>query len=129
MIKRVGVEFARMGMVAKATPKLHFKDPEYKVIYGSLIGTKYERKCPDLLVDGKFYELESYVPPFSKRKMGNMIKNGLKQSNYIIINNTKGCSDRYIKRLLEIHRKQTSVKEVWLYEKGKIRLLYKSTGR
>ncbi|MDO4725926.1 MAG: phage minor head protein [Porphyromonadaceae bacterium] len=125
MIKRIGGEFARMGMVAKATPKLHFKGPEYKAVYGSLIGTKYERKCPDLLVDGKFYEVESFIPPFSKRKMGNMIKKGLLQSDRIIINNTRGCSDRYIKKLIvDRIKKGQNIKEVWIYNKGKIRLLH-----
>jgi hypothetical protein len=129
MIKRVGVEFARMGMVAKATPKLHFKDPEYKAIYGSLIGTKYERKCPDLLIDGKFYELESFSGKWAKIKLKHMLSNGLKQSDRIVINNTKGGSDRIIRKLIKARENiGARISEVWLYEKGKLRLFYKTTG-
>lgn len=129
MIKRIGVEFARMGMVAKATPKLHFKDPEYKAIYGSLIGTKYERKCPDLLIDGKFYELESFSGKWAKIKLKHMLSNGLKQSDRIVINNTKGGSDRIIRKLIKARENiGARISEVWLYEKGKLRLFYKTTG-
>lgn len=129
MIKRIGVEFARMGMVAKATPKLHFKAPEYKAIYGSLIGTKYERKCPDLLIDGKFYELESFNGKWTKNKLKRMLSNGLLQSDRIIINNTKGGSDRIIRKLIKAREhKIANILEVWLYEKGKLRLFYKTTG-
>lgn len=125
MVRNIGLEFARMGMVAKATPKLHFKDPKYKEIYGSLIDTRYERKCPDLLVDGKFYEVESFVPPFSKDKLKRMFSNGVKQSDNLIINNTKGCSDRFIKKIIyDRIRLGQNIKQVWVYEKGKIRRVY-----
>ena len=126
LVKNVGIEFARLGKEVRATPAVHFKSPEYAKIYGILEGTKYYRKCPDLLVDDKFYEVETYIPPFSKNKIRNMLKKGLLQSSKIIINNTKGASDRYIKKLIydRIDKGQTII-EVWLYVKGKIRLLYK----
>jgi hypothetical protein len=60
-----------------------------------------------------------------------MLKDGTKQSSRIIINNTKGAADRYIKRL--IYNRVTDKKinadidEVWLYEKGKLRLLFKNS--
>ena len=60
-----------------------------------------------------------------------MISHGAKQSPYIIINNTKGCSDRFILRniyeRLSDKKFGYDIKEVWLYEKGKIRLLFKKT--
>ena len=126
IVKNIGIEFARLGKEVEATPVVHFKSTEYHTIYESLIGTKYYRKCPDLLIDGQFYEVETYTPPFSKNKVRNMLKKGLLQSSQIIINNTKGASDRYIKKLIHdrIDKGQT-ISEVWLYEKGKIRLLYK----
>ena len=118
--------FAKEGKTVRLNPTIHYKSDEYKQIYGSLIGTIYERKCPDLQFDELFYEFENYIPPFKRRKISNMISHGIKQSSRIIINNTKGASDRYIKRLIydRINRKSI-INEVWLYEKGKLRLLYK----
>ena len=95
-------------------------------VFGALIGTKYERKCPDLIIDGKYYEYESFAPPFRKEKLFNMLKRGFLQSSYIIIDNNKGASDRFIKQKLgERIRMGQMIDEVWLYEKGKIRLLFK----
>jgi hypothetical protein len=125
LVKNIGLDFAKAGEKVKLTPQVHFKSEEYKQIYGKLEGTKYARKCPDLLVGGKFYEVEGYKPPFKKEKINGMVSKGLKQSPYIIINNTKGASDRYIRKIIFDHiRSGSEVKEVWLYEKGKIRKLY-----
>jgi hypothetical protein len=126
MVKNIGIEFARMGKQVKVLPTVHFKSDEYKQIFSALDGTKYFRKCPDLFIGEMFYEVESYIPPFKKDKIGGMLSKGLKQSPNIIINNTKGSSDRFIKKVVyqRISIGQ-DVNEVWLYEKGKIRLLYK----
>jgi len=121
--------FAKTGKIVRLTPSIHFKSDVYKKIYGSLIGTPYERKCPDLKIDSHFYEYESFNPPFMKRKIANMISHGTKQSSRIIINNNKGCSDRYI--LTNIYNRfrdknfKNILMEVWLYEKGKVRIIYK----
>jgi len=47
--------FAQNGDSVKITTNIHFKDERYKEVFGALIGTKYERKCPDLIVNEKFY--------------------------------------------------------------------------
>lgn len=121
-----GNQFAKAGHKVKLTPSLHFKSEEYKNIYDSLLGTKYERKCPDLQIGEHFYEFEGYVPPFKKEKIGRMISHGLKQSPYIIIDNTKGAADRFIRRSILSRIKQgLNIEEVWLYEKGNVRLFYK----
>lgn len=119
-------QFAKEGKSVKLTPSVHFKSEEYSQIYGSLLNTPYYRKCPDLKIGDYFYEFESYVPPFKKDKISHMLNKGFKQSDRIIINNSKGSSDRFIKRLIHerINRK-INIEEVWLYEKGKTRLLYK----
>jgi len=117
--------FAKEGKIVKLNPVVHFKSDEYKEIYKSLIGTVYERKCPDLQINGLFYEFESYKPPFNKGKISHMLKDGLKQSSRIIINNTKGAADRYIKRLIYDRINKYSIDEVWIYEKGNLRLLFK----
>ena len=119
--------FAQKGDEVTITTDIHFKDEKYKEVFGGLIGTKYERKCPDLIINGKFYEYESYSPPFKKEKISNMISKGTKQSSRIIINNNKGSVHRNIKK--NIHNRTTNEKqiidEVWVYEKGKVILLYK----
>jgi len=129
IIKNIGIEFARLGKSVEVTPVLHYKSYEYAIIYGTLQGTKYYRKCPDLLIDGQFYEFENYIPPFKKKKISNMINKGSIQSSRIIINNNKGASDRYIRRnifeRLQDKNFDRDINELWLYEKGKIRLLYK----
>ena len=118
--------FAQNGDNVIITTNIHYKDEKYKEVFGALIGTRYERKCPDLIINNKFYEYEKYVPPFSKNKVSNMLKKGLQQSPQIIINNNKGASDRYIKKLVYNRlKKGQKINEVWLYEKGETRLLYK----
>jgi len=118
--------FAQKGDNVKITTDIHFKDEKYKQVFGALIGTKYDRKCPDLIINEKFYEYESFLPPFSKKKVKNMLTHGVVQSNNLILNNNKGASDRYIvKQIHQRIRLRQDINEVWLYEKGKVRLLYK----
>lgn len=118
---------AKEGKVAEVMPRIHYKDEGYKELYGDLIGTNYERKCPDLRINGVFYEFESFVPPFKLRKISNMISNGLKQSSRIIINNNNtGVSDGYILRSIYGRIKEDiNIEEVWVLEKKKIRIVYK----
>jgi hypothetical protein len=121
--------FAEKGDKVQITTDVHFKDKKYNEVFGALNGTPYKRKCPDLIVNGKFYEYERYMAPFKKEKISHMIKKGSIQSSRIIINNNKGASDRYIRRNIieRINDKnfKYDIDEVWLYEKGKVRLLFK----
>ena len=82
--------FARMGSIVKILTPVHFKSELYNIVYGGLIGTRYERKCPDLCIDGQYYEYESYVRPWNKRKLSNMLAAGLRQSDRLIIDNRDG---------------------------------------
>jgi hypothetical protein len=121
--------FAKKGNKVQITTDIHFKDEKYKEVFGQLNGTPYERKCPDLIINGKFYEYESFITPFKKKKISHMITKGTKQSSQIIINNNKGASDRYIIRNI-IERFQNknfkrNIDEIWLYEKGKVRRIFK----
>lgn len=126
-MKRVCIQLAKMGHEVRMTPRLHYKSEEYNRIYASLNGTKYERKCPDFSVDGVFYKYEGFISPWNKKKVRNMLSHGLQQSSRIVIKNTKGCSDRYIRKALmaRIHLPAQKVDEVWIYEKGNVRLFYK----
>lgn len=128
-ILQAAKEFAKLGKKVKLTPKLHFKSSEYKQIYAKLLGTIYERKCPDLEVDEIFYEYESYVRPFNKGKISNMISNGAKQSPFIIIDNSDGATDSFIVRniISRLNDKNFNrdINEVWVLEKDVLRILFK----
>ncbi len=121
--------FAENGDIVKVTTKLHHKDLRYDEVFGMLRGTVYERKCPDLIINGITYEYEGYAGEWTKRKISNMLSHGLKQSDRVIIDNNKGCSERYIRRCIydRINDKNFiyDINEVWLYEKGNVRILYK----
>ena len=81
------------------------------------MGTKYERKCPDLMINGRFYEYESYVRPWAKRKLSNMITDGLRQSDRIIIDNRTGASCRQILRSIRSRLNiNAQIQEVWIYD-------------
>lgn len=118
--------FAKEGKTAKILTSCHFKSQEYKQIFGALMGTKYERKCPDLLIDDKFYEYEGFEKPWKKEKVRRMVSHGMIQSARMIINNTKGASDRFIRQAIVARiNVGATIKEVWLYEKGHKRLFFK----
>ena len=120
--------FAKKGKTVKVLSSIHFKDKRYRNVFGPLIGTIYYRKCPDLMIDGEFYEYESYERPFKAKKISHMIKRGAEQSGRIIIDNNKGASDRYIinmvlKRITDKFF-QKEIHEIYVYEKGAVRRLY-----
>lgn len=118
--------YARRGSKVTILAPLNYKNRHYKRIYKGLMGTPYEKKCPDILIDNRFYEYESFERPFSKRKIGRMISHALLQSNRIIIDNNKGASDRYIlKNIVARLKDGRTLKELHLYEKGEVRLLHK----
>ncbi|WP_233247060.1 phage minor head protein [Prevotella sp. oral taxon 376] len=118
--------FARQGKQVRLTPRM--SRPQkfvYQNIYHSLMGTKYEGKCPDLLIDGKWYEHEGFATDNPKRAFRNMVTHGLKQSNRIIIDRPD-LTDGYMIRSIYGHIRQgKDIKEVWVAEGEKLRLLYK----
>lgn len=127
-MKRICLQFAKNGHEVKMTPRLHYKSDEYIRIYQSLMETKYYKKCPDFSVDGIFYEYEGFIKPWSKKKVGRMLSHGMSQSDHLVINNSKGCSDRFIRKQIVSRQRfnNASIKEVWIYEKGEIRPLLKN---
>ena len=109
--------FARTGKNVKVLAPVHYKDPQYRRVFGALIGTRYERKCPDLIIDGNYYEYESYVRPWTKRKTSNMITNGLRQSDRIILDNREKASSRWLSRSIRARLKiNAPIKEVWAFD-------------
>lgn len=125
----IGRLWAKQGLQVLVLAPIHFKDNLYPLIFGPLIGTRYERKCPDLLVNGKYFEYESFKAPWNRSKLSNMFKNGLKQSSRVIMNNNKGCSLRfYQSRVLSRIKSGDSIEELWIFEHSKLICLYKKTG-
>ena len=117
--------FARNGAVSCVVAPVHYKDRLYSKVFHMLIGTRYYRKCPDLIIDGVCYEYESYMRPWTKRKLSNMLSNGLKQSECLVLDNNKGGSDRFLRRLvISLLKIGSQIREVWTYEKGTVRRIW-----
>lgn len=125
---QIAEEFAKNGATVRLTPKMS-RPPKFKYecFYRSLSGTKYEGKCPDLEIDGKWYEHEGFITNNPKRALKNMLNDGLKQSNRLIIDKPD-LTDSFIKRNIWLRNKEgQDIQEVWLKEGDKIRLLYKKS--
>ena len=106
--------FAKQGKRTVILPKIHKKDPLYKEIYGDLIGTKYENKCPDFLVGNKFYEHEGFISKNQKNVFRNMISRGIKQSSRIVIDDC-GVPWRWAEKNIRRRIEQgTKISEVWV---------------
>ncbi|MBR4155094.1 MAG: hypothetical protein IKU01_00100 [Bacteroidales bacterium] len=120
--------FAEKGLVVELTPKMSRPSKfKYECIYNNLIGTKYEGKCPDLRIDGLWYEHEGFVTDNPKRAFSNMLSHGLKQSNRIIIDKPN-LTDAYMKRIIKQRIKEgQDIEEIWIVENKDIRLLYKKS--
>ncbi len=124
-IMSIADSFAKEGSIIKVLKPFHYKSDAYKEVFANLIGTKYERKCPDLLVDDAFYEYESYSRPWNKRKLSNMLTHGLRQSNRVIIDNRDGTTIRQIKRAIRSRLKVNAIiSEVWLYDGKEVIRIY-----
>lgn len=125
----IAENFARTGSTVKLTPKMS-RPPkfQYECVYESLVGTKYEGKCPDLNIDGKWYEHEGFVTDNPKNAFRNMMHDGLMQSNRLIIDRPE-LTARYMRRgIIERVRRGEDIAEVWLREaNGECTLLYKKT--
>lgn len=99
----------------------------YQNIYHSLMGTRYEGKCPDLLVDGKWYEHEGFATDNPKRAFRNMLTHGLKQSDRLIIDRLD-LTEAYMKRIIYQRVKDGhGIAEIWIKDGQELRLLYKKS--
>jgi hypothetical protein len=88
--------------------------------------TPYYGKCPDLLVDGVWYEHEGYSNVNPKTNFSNMMKRGLRQSNRVIMEDC-GLTDGYLKRnvLVRISENQR-IREVLVRKGDEIRVIFKA---
>ena len=127
--------FAQQGKYVLITPSFSgdvFRNPDYLLIYASLMGTPYWGKCPDFLVDGVWYEHEGYdeEKDLSNGKKGvstlcKMLTRGLKQSSRVVLEDC-GVTIRYIKRNVHnrIHRYKQKIDEVYLRTSAGLKLIY-----
>jgi len=119
---------AETGREVKVLHAVHYKDPLYREVYGELIGTRYYRKCPDLLIDGEFVEYESYTTAQPKNAFRNMLHGVLAQSDKIII---RHCSlnDGFMLRAIRGYiQNGRSISSVLVYDGNSLRVLYKTEG-
>ena len=93
--------------------------------HADLIGTKYEGKCPDLNIDGKWYEHEGFTSENPKRALKNMLNHGLKQSNRLIIDRPELEEWYIMHNIITRVKNGQDIQEVWLREKdGSLKRLY-----
>ena len=120
--------FADKGSVVELAPKMsRSSNFEYESLYYDLIGTKYEGKCPDLKIDGLWYEHEGFVTDNPKTAFRNMLNHGLKQSSRIIINRPN-LTDAFMKRIIKQRVKDGhDIDEVWIMDDNSIIPLYKKS--
>ena len=114
----IALFFAKRGKQVTLTPKLtRFPKFEYARIYGSLIGTKYEGKCPDMLIDSKLYEHEGFTSNNPKNAFRNMLTHGLKQASKLIIEAPE-LTEAYMKRVIRQRIKEgQEITEIWISNK------------
>ena len=107
--------FAGQGKAVLLPPKMTRPAQfAYDRYYSSLKGTPYYGKCPDLYIDGVWYEHEGFTTINPKKALRNMLHAGGKQCERLIIDKPD-LTDSYIKRI--IGNKVAlgdKIKEVWL---------------
>lgn len=128
-LMQVAKFFAKDGARVSLTPKMTRPSKfEYDCVYGSLRGTAYYGKCPDLKIGDYWYEHEGFTTDNPKRAFSNMMSHGLKQSDRLIIDRPD-LTERYMFRsILGRVERGENIQEVWLRNKdGNLELLYKKT--
>lgn len=119
--------FAKQGSHCIILPKtLHHKSKEYHNIFGQLLESKYEGKCPDLLIDGVFYEHEGHISKNGRRAFRNMMNRGYAQSSRVIIDEC-GVTNSFILRSVSGKQKiGVKIDELWVLRQHEVELVYKS---
>ena len=127
-LMQVAKHFAADGAEVVLTPKMTRPAKfDYDCIYGALRGTPYYGKCPDLRIDGKWYEHEGFVSDNPKRAFSNMVNHGMKQAERLVLD-APNLTDAYMKRVIHQRVKDGhAILEVWLNENGNLRPLYKKS--
>ena len=127
-ILAIATLLAERGHEVKVLHAVHYKDPLYHAVFGELIGTRYFRKCPDLLVDGDFVEYESYTTAPPKKAFRNMLHNGLSQSEMIILRHCNLTDGYMFQQIRGQHQNGVPVTRVWIFDGIDLRLIYNTEG-
>ena len=89
--------------------------------------TPYYGKCPDLLVDGLWYEHEGFCGNNPKRSFRNMCNHGFKQSSRAIVEDC-GLTDRQMRKsMMERLKNGIRVDELLIHGGDSIHQFYKDT--
>ncbi len=129
-LNEIATFFAReQGAEVILTPKMSRPQKfQYECIYGSLIDTVYEGKCPDIWVNGVWYEHEGFISTNPKNAFRNMMRDGLIQCDRLIIDRPDLTERFMLRSIIGRVKRGEAIKEVWLREKdGTVKLLYKNT--
>lgn len=120
--------FARNGAKVELMPKMSRPAKfEYDCVYGSFKGTKFYDKCPDFRINGKWFEEEGFISANPKKAFRNMLNDGLKQSNRLIISQPD-LTDAYMKRVIVQRVKDgQNIKEIYVKNGKEFRLIYKKS--
>ena len=127
----IAEHFAALGDEVELTPKMTRPSKfKYECIYKDLVGTKYEGKCPDLRINGKWYEHEGYITNNPKNAFRNMMRDGLEQCNRLILDRPN-LTERFMRRgVFNRINNGEDIQEIWLRNPdGTLCLLYKKNGR
>lgn len=129
-LDEIATFFAKeQGAEVILTPKMS-RPPkfQYECVYSSLIGTKYEGKCPDLCVNGIWYEHEGFTSSKPKNAFRNMMRDGLIQCDRLIIDRPELTERFMLRSIIGRVKRGEAIREVWLRnEDGTMKLLYKNT--
>ena len=126
--------FASQGEDVEILPRMQngLKAFDYEEIYADLIGTRYEGKTPDLRCtkDGVsvYREVKSYQQGTNgKNALRNMLGDGLKQSDRIILQRHPDWTDSFVSRsIFNRVRNGIEIREVWIMEDNhELTLVYK----
>ena len=118
--------FAQQGKQVVMPPKMDvpYKNPAYDQIYASLRGTPYYGKCPDLIVDGVWYEHEGFTNVNPKTNFSNMCNRGFRQSDRIIIEKCNLTDGYMLRSLVGQMKTGVRVSELWVHEGDECRQVF-----
>ena len=119
---------AKSGHEVKILHAVHYKDPLYREVFGELIGTRYYRKCPDLMIDGEYVEYESFTTDQPKNAFRNMLNDGLAQSDSVILRECNLTDSYMIQRIQGKIQNGIPITRVWSFNGEEIRILYNTKG-
>lgn len=121
--------FSKMGRKAEILPRFNggSKTKQYQSVFSDLTGTEYEGKCPDLRIDGIYYEHEGFNTKNPKKAFKNMLNGGQKQASHLVIEDC-GLDESYMVRNIKtrVFVEQQKIEEVWLKTGKNLKLIYKN---